>query len=54
MPERDNVSYNVMIAAYAWNRCAGTALQLFREMQTLGFDRHALPYASLLCSWVTA
>ncbi|XP_062206917.1 putative pentatricopeptide repeat-containing protein At2g01510 [Phragmites australis] len=48
MPERDNVSYNVMIAAYAWNRSAGTVLQLFSEMQTLGFDRRALPYASLL------
>ncbi|CAO2207677.1 unnamed protein product [Urochloa humidicola] len=48
MPERDNVSYNVMISAYAWNRCAGMVLQLFREMQTIGFDRQVLPYASLL------
>ncbi|KAL6626542.1 hypothetical protein ACP70R_030268 [Stipagrostis hirtigluma subsp. patula] len=48
MPERDNVSYNVMIAAYAWNRCADTVVQLFREMQALGFDRLTLPYASLL------
>ncbi|KAL6890561.1 hypothetical protein ACP4OV_008816 [Aristida adscensionis] len=48
IPERDNVSYNVMIAAYAWNRCAGTVLQLFREMLSLGFDRRVLPYSSLL------
>ncbi|CAO2185201.1 unnamed protein product [Urochloa humidicola] len=48
MPERDNVSYNVMISAYAWNRCAGMVLQLFREMQKIGFDRRVLPYASLL------
>ncbi|PAN31690.1 hypothetical protein PAHAL_5G437600 [Panicum hallii] len=48
MPDRDNVSYNVMISAYAWNRCAGMVLQLFREMQAIGFDRRALPYASLL------
>ncbi|TVU22360.1 hypothetical protein EJB05_32050, partial [Eragrostis curvula] len=48
MSERDNVSYNVMIAAYTWNRCASTVLKLFREMQELGFDRWALPYASLL------
>jgi pentatricopeptide repeat protein len=48
MPERDNVSYNVMIARYAWNRCHGMALQLFREMRALGFDRRALPYATLL------
>ncbi|KAK1626968.1 hypothetical protein QYE76_001283 [Lolium multiflorum] len=48
MPERDNVSFNVMIAGYAWSRCAGTVLRLFREMQVLGFDRQALPYATLL------
>ncbi|CAL4977210.1 unnamed protein product [Urochloa decumbens] len=48
MPERDNVSYNVMISAYGWNQCAGMVLQLFREMQTIGFDRRVLPYASLL------
>ncbi|KAK3163618.1 hypothetical protein QOZ80_1AG0006010 [Eleusine coracana subsp. coracana] len=48
MLERDNVSYNVMIAAYAWNRCASMVLKLFREMQVLSFDRWALPYASLL------
>ncbi|KAM0890245.1 hypothetical protein ACQ4PT_027161 [Festuca glaucescens] len=48
MPERDNVSYNVMIAGYAWSRCAGTVLRLFREMQLLGFDRQDLPYATLL------
>ncbi|KAF8724022.1 hypothetical protein HU200_021029 [Digitaria exilis] len=48
MPERDNVSYNVMISAYAWNRCAGMVLQLFRKMQKIGFDRRTLPYASLL------
>lgn len=48
MLERDNVSYNVMIAGYAWNRCASMALRLFREMRMLGFDRQALPYASLL------
>uniref|UniRef100_A0A453E188 Pentatricopeptide repeat-containing protein n=1 Tax=Aegilops tauschii subsp. strangulata TaxID=200361 RepID=A0A453E188_AEGTS len=48
MPERDNVSYNVMISGYAWNRCASRALRLFREMQILCFDRQALPYASLL------
>jgi pentatricopeptide repeat protein len=48
MPERDNVSYNVMIAAYAWNRHASMVLKLFREMQILGFNRRALPYASLL------
>nr|XP_051221238.1 putative pentatricopeptide repeat-containing protein At2g01510 [Lolium perenne] len=28
-----NVSYNVVIAGYAWSRCAGTVLRLFREMQ---------------------
>ncbi|KAJ1283047.1 hypothetical protein BS78_03G098100 [Paspalum vaginatum] len=48
MLERDNVSYNIMISAYSWNRCAGMALQLFKEMQTIGFDRQALPYVSLL------
>lgn len=48
MPERDNVSYNVIIAAYAWNQCAATVLRLFREMQKLGFDRQVLPYATML------
>lgn len=48
MPQRDNISYNVMISAYSWNQCSGMALQLFREMQTLSFDRHTLPFASLL------
>ncbi|KAF0901163.1 hypothetical protein E2562_038177 [Oryza meyeriana var. granulata] len=48
MPERDNVSYNVVIAAYAWNQCAGMVLRLFREMQRLGFDRQLLPYATVL------
>ncbi|KAG8046230.1 hypothetical protein GUJ93_ZPchr0008g13736 [Zizania palustris] len=48
MPERDNVSYNVVIASYAWNQCAGTVLLMFREMQKLGFVRQALPYASIL------
>jgi pentatricopeptide repeat protein len=54
MPECDNVSYNVMFAGYAWRRCAGTVLRLFREMQTLGFDRQALPYATLLSVAVSA
>jgi pentatricopeptide repeat protein len=33
LPERDNVLYNVVIAGYAWSRCTGTVLRLFREMQ---------------------
>jgi hypothetical protein len=37
MPERDNVSYNVVIASYAWSRCASIMLRLFREVQV--FDR---------------
>ncbi|XP_015699302.2 putative pentatricopeptide repeat-containing protein At2g01510 [Oryza brachyantha] len=48
MPVRDNVSYNVAIAAYAWNQCATTVLRLFRDMQKLGFDRQILPYATML------
>uniref|UniRef100_A0A0E0JCZ7 DYW domain-containing protein n=1 Tax=Oryza punctata TaxID=4537 RepID=A0A0E0JCZ7_ORYPU len=48
MPERDNVSYNMIIAGYAWSQCAATVLRLFREMQKLGFDRQVLPYASML------
>ncbi|CAD6239166.1 unnamed protein product [Miscanthus lutarioriparius] len=48
MPERDNASYNVMISACSWNRCGGMALQLFRDMQTLGFDGR--PYHMLACS----
>ncbi|OAY78079.1 putative pentatricopeptide repeat-containing protein [Ananas comosus] len=48
MAERDNVSYNVMISGYAWNGCVREFLDLFREMQLMGFDRKACPFASLL------
>uniref|UniRef100_A0A0D9V6J0 DYW domain-containing protein n=1 Tax=Leersia perrieri TaxID=77586 RepID=A0A0D9V6J0_9ORYZ len=48
MPEHDNVSYNVIMAAYAWNQNAAIVLRLFREMQKLGFHRQVLPYSTML------
>ncbi|XP_008802216.2 putative pentatricopeptide repeat-containing protein At2g01510 [Phoenix dactylifera] len=48
MLERDNVSYNVMISGYAWNGQTKELLNLFWEMQLIGFDQSQFPFASLL------
>ncbi|XP_073013500.1 putative pentatricopeptide repeat-containing protein At2g01510 [Typha latifolia] len=48
MPERDNVSYNVMISGYGWNGYFKEFLELLREMQLIGLDRRKFPFASLL------
>lgn len=48
MPELDCVSYNVIITSYAWNGQSKESLELFRELQFMGFDRKQYPFASVL------
>lgn len=48
MPERDAVSYNVLITGYAWNEQYRESLDLFYEFQMAGFDRNRFPFATLL------
>ncbi|XP_078163296.1 putative pentatricopeptide repeat-containing protein At2g01510 isoform X1 [Carex rostrata] len=48
MFEKDNVTYNVMISTYSRSGLTKEALELFREMQLLGFDRSDYPYPCLL------
>ncbi|XP_039124237.1 putative pentatricopeptide repeat-containing protein At2g01510 [Dioscorea cayenensis subsp. rotundata] len=48
MAERDNVSYNVMVSGYAWDGRTREFVELFWEMQYLGFDRKQFPFASML------
>ncbi|XP_047317292.1 putative pentatricopeptide repeat-containing protein At2g01510 [Impatiens glandulifera] len=48
MPERDAVSYNVLITGYAWNEQYRESLGLFHEFQMAGFDRKRVPFATLL------
>ncbi|KAK1295075.1 putative pentatricopeptide repeat-containing protein [Acorus calamus] len=47
-PERDCVSYNVMITGYARVGRFVESLRLFRELQFKGFDRSQFPLASVL------
>ncbi|XP_048336314.2 putative pentatricopeptide repeat-containing protein At2g01510 [Ziziphus jujuba] len=48
MPEVDGISYNVMIAGYAWNGQLRESLDLFRELQFTNFDRRQFPFATVL------
>ncbi|KAG6486090.1 putative pentatricopeptide repeat-containing protein At2g01510 [Zingiber officinale] len=48
MEERDNVSYNIMVSGYAWDRHIEELIELLTEMQFLGFDRSQFPFPSLL------
>lgn len=48
MPEVDGISYNVIIAGYAWNGQLRESLDLFRELQFTKFDRRQFPFATML------
>ena len=48
MPERDGVSYNVIITGYAWDEQHKNSFDLFRELQFTAFDRKQFPYATML------
>jgi pentatricopeptide repeat protein len=48
MFEKNNITYNVVISGYSRNGLIKQALELFREMQSLGFDHVDYPFASLL------
>eukprot|EP01018_Ginkgo_biloba_P009793 Gb_07725 [translate_table: standard] len=48
MPERNVVSWNVMVAGYAQNGYLDDALKLFRQMQTTGVQPNFITYASVL------
>ncbi|CAA6655272.1 unnamed protein product [Spirodela intermedia] len=48
MPEMDNVSYNVLISGFASAGRNEDSLELFRELQSTGFDRKQFPFASVL------
>ncbi|KAL0662464.1 hypothetical protein Bca4012_099301 [Brassica carinata] len=48
MPELDFVSYNVVISGYSQAEQYEESLGLFREMQSMGFDRRNYPFATVL------
>ncbi|CAN7128282.1 unnamed protein product [Brassica rapa subsp. narinosa] len=48
MPELDFVSYNVVISGYSQAEQYEESLGLFREMQSMGFDRRSFPFATVL------
>ncbi|XP_065868989.1 putative pentatricopeptide repeat-containing protein At2g01510 [Euphorbia lathyris] len=48
MPEKDGVSYNVMITAYSWISQFQESIDLFRQLQLTNFDRRNYPFATLL------
>ncbi|WCJ40231.1 Pentatricopeptide repeat (PPR) superfamily protein [Euphorbia peplus] len=47
MPEKDGVSYNVMITAYSWIGEFRESIRIFRELQFTNFDRRNYPFATL-------
>ncbi|XAR52058.1 hypothetical protein NMG60_11006908 [Bertholletia excelsa] len=48
MPEKDGVSYNVMITGYARDGQYNESIQLFYELLLAGFERSKLPFATML------
>ncbi|MQL76991.1 hypothetical protein Taro_009403 [Colocasia esculenta] len=48
MPELDNVSYNVLISGFASSGQDDESLELFRELQFMGFDRKQFPFPTVL------
>ncbi|KAI4350441.1 hypothetical protein L6164_004896 [Bauhinia variegata] len=48
MPELDGISYNIIIACYAWNGQLRESLDLFRELRFTRFDRRKFPFPTLL------
>ncbi|XVE61018.1 hypothetical protein DITRI_Ditri06bG0006600 [Diplodiscus trichospermus] len=46
--QRDVVSWNGMIAAYAHHGCGGEAISLFKKMSVLGFKSNDATYVALL------
>ncbi|KAL6011753.1 hypothetical protein ACLOJK_002218 [Asimina triloba] len=48
MPEKDCVSYNVIITSYAWNGQNQESLDLFWALQFTRFDRKQYPFAIIL------
>ncbi|GLT40529.1 hypothetical protein SLA2020_146570 [Shorea laevis] len=46
--QRDVVSWNVMIAAYAHHGCGAEAINLFKQMRDLGFKPNDVTYVGLL------
>eukprot|EP01018_Ginkgo_biloba_P013186 Gb_32455 [translate_table: standard] len=48
MPRRDVVSWNVMIAAYAWHGPSEEALTLFHQMQQTGLQPNHRTFANVL------
>ncbi|XVF37793.1 hypothetical protein REPUB_Repub20aG0041300 [Reevesia pubescens] len=46
--QRDVVSWNGMIAAYAHHGCGGEAISLFKKMYNLGFKPNDVTYVALL------
>ncbi|XP_057837544.2 pentatricopeptide repeat-containing protein At2g13600 [Cryptomeria japonica] len=48
MSKRNEVSWNVMVTAYARRGCNKAALSLFCEMKMMGFEPNQITYASVL------
>ncbi|XP_028069429.1 pentatricopeptide repeat-containing protein At2g35030, mitochondrial-like [Camellia sinensis] len=48
--QRDLISWNGMIAAYAHHGCGGEAISLFKEMQNLGIKPNDVTYVGLLAA----
>ncbi|XP_031489781.1 putative pentatricopeptide repeat-containing protein At2g01510 [Nymphaea colorata] len=48
MPQRDCVSYNIVITSYAWDGQWEESFNLFRKLQFAGFDPKQYPFATIL------
>eukprot|EP01018_Ginkgo_biloba_P025618 Gb_32099 [translate_table: standard] len=48
MPERDGVSWNVMITGHAWHGQVEESLNLFVRLQRAGLSRSDFPFSSIL------
>ncbi|XP_059665322.1 putative pentatricopeptide repeat-containing protein At2g01510 [Cornus florida] len=48
MPEKDGVSYNVLITGYAWNGQLKESIDLFHQLQFTVYDRRQFPFSTIL------
>ncbi|PON47490.1 DYW domain containing protein [Trema orientale] len=50
MPERDSVTFNALITGYSKDGLSEEAIQLFLEMQNLGYKPSDFTFAAVLCA----
>ncbi|KAH0969596.1 hypothetical protein GBA52_028522 [Prunus armeniaca] len=52
MPERDNVTFNALITGYSKDGLNEEAINLFAQMQNLGYKPSEFTFAALLCAGI--